>query len=342
MNAAYTFYRQRHYRLFESSVDAPQSTPSAHRVRVDSSPIASSPLRFLSNMLARETAEARSHPDGTRDVWEIAVWDPAPISLRMFCLFSPGHILVYWLFLPTAISDPRPSISVIRTIVLAGLLSAQMLLLQSSFSQQSKDASVIHKEVMNEYDTKYVHPRTQPLMRDVGTQYRGTKVFTDSVPQHEDEHDSVDVYAPTFIIRRGFHTRPNPNYARYVDPDGSSWRAMSSGSISTGIAPSVHTPAHLRDISSPIRPQPAIRQSLFRATGTGDGGSLGVLSHANSPLRKSASASFVGPQGQRERSLSPAKREGSRVKRSSFAPMPNGQRWSHLQGTGPRRESERF
>lgn len=342
MNAAYTFYHQRHYRLFENSVDAPPSTPSARRVRVDSSPIASSPLRFLSSMLARDNAETRSHPDATRDVWEIAVWDPTPISLRMFCLFSPGHILVYWLFLPTANSDPRPSMTVMTTMVLAGLLSAQMLLLQSSFSQQSKDASVIHKEVMNEYDTKYVHPRTQPQMRNVGTQYCSSTTSTESIPQYEDESDSVDIYPPTFIINRGFHTRPNPNYTRQVDPDGSAWRAMPAGSISTPVAPSVQTPTHLGDASSPIRPQTAIRQPQFRATGTGDGGSLGVLSHANSPLRNSASTNFLGPQGQRERSMSPAKREGSPLKRGSLVPMPNGQRWGHLQGTGARRESGRF
>ncbi len=331
MNASYTFYRQRHYRLFESSVDTPPSTPSAHRVRVDSSPIASSPLRFLSKMLASENAEARSHPDATRDVWEIAVWDPTPVSLRMFCLFSPGHILVYWLFLPTAISDPRPSTTVITTVVLVGLLSAQMLLLQSSFSQQSKDASVIHKEVMNEYDTKYVHPRTQPQMRDVGTQYCNSRRLTGGLPQCEDESESVDVYAPTFIINRGFHTRPNPNYAKHVDPDGFAWRAMPSGGTSTSIASSVQTPAHLRDASSPVRPQTAIRQPQFKAAGTRDGGSLGVFSHANSPLRKSASTNFVGPQGQRERSLSP-------LKRSSLAPMSNGQRRGDLQGA----ESGRF
>ena len=329
-NAAYTFYRRRHYRLFESSVGAPPSTPSAQRVHVDSSPIASSPLRFFSNMLGHENAKSRSHSDATRDVWQIAVWDPTPISLRTFCLFSPGHILVYWFFLPTAASDPRPSITVVTTMVLAGLLSAQLLFLQSKFSQQSKDASVIHREVMNEYDTKYVHPRTQPQMRNVGTQYCSSGISTHGIPQCEDEKDSVDVYAPTFIINRGFHTRPNPNYAKHVDPDGSAWRAMPSGSILSNTAPTVQTPAHLRDVSSPIRPQTAIRQPQFRATGTGDGGSLGIFSHVSSPLRKSASTNLVGPQGQRERSLSPAKKEGSLLKRSSHASIPNGQRWGRL------------
>ena len=340
MNAAYTFYRHRHYRLFEISVDAPPSTPSAQRVRVDSSPIASSPLRFLSHMLDRQNAEARSHSDATRDVWEIAVWDPTPVSLRMFCLFSPGHIFVYWLFLPTVISDPRPSTTVITTILLAGLLSAQMLLLQSSFSQQSKDASIIHKEVMNEYDTKYVHPRTQPQMRNVGTQYSNSGISTHRMPQCEDQNDSVDVYTPTFIMNRGFYTRPNSNYAKHVDPDGSAWRTVSSGGISTNIATALQTPAHLRDASSPMRPQTAIRQPHFRVASNGDGGSLGIFSHAHSPLRKSASTGIGGSK--RERSLSPVKREVSPLKPSGLASMPNGQRWGHLQGTGSRRESGRF
>lgn len=342
MNAAYTFYRQRHYRLFESSVDAVPHTPSARRVRVDSSPLASSPLRFLSHMLAGENAEARSHPDATRDVWEIAVWDPTPISLRMFGLFSPGHILLYWLLLPTAISDPRPSTTIFTTILLAGLLSVQLLLLQTSFSQQSKDASVIHKEVMNEYDIKYVHPRTQPLMRDVGTQCSDSRTPDYSLLQYEDENDCVDVYAPTFIINRGFHARPNPNYAKHFDPEGSAVRPTPSRGASTSKAPPFQTPAHLRDASSPIRPQTTIRQPQFRASGTGDGGNLGIFSHANSPLRKSASTNFVGPNGGRERSSSPQKREGSPLKRSSLAPMANGQRWGHIQGTAARRESGRF
>lgn len=346
MNAAYAFYRRRHYRLFESSVDTLPSTPSAHRVRVDSSPVASSPLRFLSNMLAGDTAEARSHPDATRDVWEVAVWDPTPVSLRMFCLLSPGHILVYCLLLPTSVSDPRPSVTVAITILLAGLLSAQMLLLSASFSQQSKDASVIHKEVMHEYDTKFVHPRTQPLMREVGTQFSDVRGSDDVLPPYAGKtQESVDTYTPTYIINRGFQTRPNPNYVKHVDPEASrlsTYRPTPSRGVSTSMAPPVQTPAHLRDVSSPLRPQTAIRQPQFRSAATGDGGSLGVYTHANSPLRKSESTTFVGPQGLRERSLSPAKREGSPLKRSSLAPQPNGHRSGHQRELQPRRESGRF
>ena len=281
-------------------------------------------------MLAGDNADARSHPDATRDVWEIAVWDPTPISLRMFCLLSPGHVMIYWLFLPTLTSDPRPSTTVMTTIVLAGLLSAQLLLLCSSFSQQSKDASVIHKEVMNEYDTKFVHPRTQPLMRDVGTQISNRKSSHSALPQYDGIDGSVDTYTPSFVINRGFQTRPNPNYAYHVDPEGLNQRPTPLRGVSTTIASSLQTPAHLRDMSSPLRPQTAIRQPHFRPAPVRDGGSLGVYTHADSPLRKSASANFVGPLGQRERSLSPQKREGSPLKRSNLAAMPNGIQSGHF------------
>lgn len=362
LNAVYTFYRKRHYRLFEQSVDAPPNTPSAHRVRVDSSPLSSSPLRFLQNIIAATTADARTHPDAARDVWEVAVWDPIPLCLRMFCLLSPGHVLVYFLFLPTASQDPRPSITVITTIILAALLSTQLLLLQSNFTQQLKDTSVIQKEVLHEYDTKYVHPRTQPLVRDVGTQYSATGTSTVDLPEYEPETNTVETYQPTIIINRGFHTRPNSNYLNHIDPDGLDHRLsrqVSHGLSSSTTVPSIKTPAHLRDLSSPLRPRTAIRQPQFRTSvvstdefSRGNGGSLGVYSHANSPLRKSASTNFPVTRHEPERSTSPVKggrereREGSPLKRSSVPGGQNGaiggQRWSHLQGTPARRESGRF
>ncbi|KAI4263198.1 MAG: hypothetical protein L6R42_001654 [Xanthoria sp. 1 TBL-2021] len=332
-NAAYTFYRRRHYRLFECSIDAVPSTPSAHRVRVDSSPVSSSPLRFLSSMLAADNAASRSHPDATRDVWELAVWDPTPLSLRLFCLFSPGHILVYWLFLPTGITDPRPSTTVVTTIALIVLLSTQLTMLQSGFSQQSKDSTVVYKEVLNEYDTKFVHPRTRPLTRDVGTQY------SNSSTSMNPGSASVDTYTPSIIINRGFHTRPNPNYMKHVDPDAP--RGTPTRHYANGCIPSSVTS---RDMSSPLRPTTAIRQPQFRPNGelrAGDGGNLGVYSHAHSPLRKSASTDF-GDDRHRHRARSPVKGEGSPLKRSSLAPGTSiGQRRENLQNNVVKRERAR-
>ncbi|MCJ1478570.1 hypothetical protein MMC13_007251 [Lambiella insularis] len=350
VNAAYTFYRRKHYRLFENSIEDAPSTPSARRVRVDSSPMSSSPLRFLTNILGSITAEARAYPDASRDVWEISVWDPIPLCLKMFCLFSPGHVLVYWFFLPVSSQDPRPSTTVVTTIALIAVLSVQLTVLQGNYSQQSKDSSLIHKEVMNEYDTKYVHPLAHPLVRDVGTQVSGFRHSFDTESPDENHGESVDTYMPVIVANRGYRTKPNPNYIDHVDPQGAHRRATTPlRTRPNGVISSFQTPAHLRDDSSPIQPRTAVRQSQMTANvgaGTGDGGSLGVYSHAHSPLKKSASTHFIGRRGERERGSSPLKRESSPVKRTSVTEcmngLPNNLRWPQLQGRPARRESGRF
>lgn len=289
-NTFYTFYRKRLYRLFEASIDQPPATPSARRVRVDSTPMSASPLRFFANVISG-SAESRAHPDAHRDVWELAVWDPLPICLRLFCLFSPGHVLVYWVFLPTQLSDPRPSVTIVTTIFITTLLSVQMSLLSSSFAQQAKDSMVVHKEVLNEYDTKFVHPRTQPVMRDVGTQFSAPDT---TQPGSDAKYNKVDTFTPTRVIHRGFKTSPNPNYVRFVDPEGASARRQSFATPNTSHKyTSLQSPS--RDASPVVRgPVASIRQPHFRPTpsGTGDGGSLGVFSHANSPLRRSTPANI--------------------------------------------------
>ncbi|KAL1969899.1 hypothetical protein VTN77DRAFT_7408 [Rasamsonia byssochlamydoides] len=357
LNAFYTFWRKRRYRLFEASIDKAPSTPSAQRVQVSSPPMSSSPIRFFSNVLSGETAESRRHPDPKRDVWEIAVWDPFPLSLRLFCSFSPGHILVYWLFLPISPSDPRPSVTVVTTIVLVTLLSVQMSFLSSSFSRQAKDSLIVHKEVMHEYDTKFVQPRTHPLMRDVGVQFSEEHAHH---PGSDRKYNEVELYTPTHVINRGFKTSPNPNYIGHVDPDSGSkpiWSPIRRQSFAPSPAQQsgIQTPSHLRDASPIIKAPGSMRQPQFKppTTGSGDGGSLGVYSHANSPLRKSTSLNFesrnqnTGDLNFRDRLTSPVKRQSSPLKRSSVpgdVTAAVAQRWSQLSGDlqNQRRDSGRF
>ncbi|KIW47983.1 uncharacterized protein PV06_00628 [Exophiala oligosperma] len=337
LNAAYTFSRKKHYRLFENSIDTVPSTPSAKRVRVDSSPVSSSPLRFLSTILGTESAQSRAHPDPKRDVWEVAIWDPLPVSLRIFCYFSPGHILIYWLFLPTIASDPRPSVTIVVTMFLAFLLSVQLWYLQSSFATQTKDTAFISKEVMHEYDTKYVRPRTQPIYRDVGTQFSENASYSAG---RDEQYNTVEVYTPMVVINRGFNTHANANYSQYTDPD----TALSSNLRHRVSTPDLKSPAQAIQPSSSVRPLTAMRQPNFRPLPAGgDGGSLGVYSHAASPLRKSTSSNFARErltQSPEKRSISPDKRMS--VPAGGINTIAASQRWGHLKPDRHRRESGRF
>ncbi|KAL1864507.1 hypothetical protein VTK73DRAFT_5833 [Phialemonium thermophilum] len=303
-NAFYAINRSRHYRLFEANIESGMSTPSAKRVRVDSSPVSSSPLRLLSGIIGTETAESRAHPDKTRDVWEISVWDPLPLSMHLFCLFSPGHILIYLLSLPLTPLDPRPSVTVFNCVLLQVMLTAQLLLLHSRYSQQSKDTAIIQKEVLHEYDSKYVHPHLHPVVREAGTQV--------SLGESGVEQEEIETGTPTTLIRRGFKTHPNPNYAKYYDPDYAAATTTHSHSPNV-MSPSLFTPTgnlkHSKTHSA--IPSQSFRSSGFRqslppsivspsspavststSTGAGPtsfGGNLGVYSHANSPLKKATS-----------------------------------------------------
>ncbi|KAK7927135.1 hypothetical protein PG985_004133 [Apiospora marii] len=317
LNAFYTMNRTRKYRLFEADVEKEQNTPSAHRVRVQSSPVSSSPLRLFAHMVSTESAESRAHPDRTRDVWEIAVWDPLPICLRLFSLFSPGHVLVYWIFLPLETLDPRPSVTVVKCLFLQVILSGQMWMLQSRFSQQNKDTSIIQKEVLHEYDTKFVHPRLYPTVRDASTQLSQDDIGN--------EQEAVEVGTPSTVLRRGFRTNPNPNYAKHINADAGTTSARPSTRSTSGQAlftpragprnsdsfsSSVNSrPSAMRrstpGFPSPMNPTPSQAVSTSTTTQTqtqGNGGYLGVHTHPSSPLKKAPSMGDLGFRSPRNNS----------------------------------------
>lgn len=118
------------------------------------------------------------------------MWDPRPAALGVFTLFSPGHVVVYWLLLPVGAGGG--SGTVVTALVLQGVLSVQMGLLVRGFAQKEVDTRVIHKEVFNEYDTKFVHPLVHPVVRDVGTQIStstGTNTNTTATDTSTDPYD---------------------------------------------------------------------------------------------------------------------------------------------------------
>jgi Protein of unknown function (DUF2418) len=296
-----------------------------------------------------ESAESRAHPQAGRDVWEISVWNPTPLGLKLLCLFSPAHVVIYWMFLPTAPLDPSPSVTYVKTIFLVAVLSSFVSFMRIIFEQQQKDTSIISKHVLREYDTKFVHPSLNHPVRDVGIQtppskkaqhsdsgsatYADAGVGTAALPE-------VVAYTPHTVINRGFHISPNPEYASQYDPDNLLKREEAprlqhskTTPLFTSTTPTAYrTPlgypnsaassamASAADFSSPLRPVAAQRLSkqkspVRHSTGTsgGEGGSLGVYSHAASPLRKAASQNFLKGKSEVEK----LRREGSPLKRMS-------------------------
>ena len=306
-------------------------------------------IHTVLSSFSSESTASRAHPQEGRDVWEVSVWDPTPLGLKLLCLFSPVHVLVYSMFLPTAPLDPTPSLTYFKTFLLVSVVSAQALFLRHNFEQQQKDKAIINREVLHEYDTKFVHPNLNPPVRDVGTQTPPARKSA----RHSADGDTrdarvgpltpeVETYTPHTIINRGFHISPNPSYASQYDPDNLLEREEAtrvSRSITTphfgaqtpiawrtpSVVPSAASSSFassIADFSSPLRPvtaqrqqhrQSPVRHSTGTSTAGGEGGSLGVYSHAASPLRKAASQNFLKGKNDVDR----VRREGSPLKRIS-------------------------
>ena len=153
----------------------------------------------------------------------------------------------------------------------------------------------------------------------------------------------MTTFQPTHVINRGYRTNPNPNYVDQADQEVVAQNSYMRPSAST---PDVRSTSYRSDFSSPLKPQTTIKQPVFRPTA--GGGSLGVFSHAASPLRKSASTNFTPARTQPYDNTNGSRTIQSPEKRRS---TPGGglqstnvaaQRWGHLKPDKTRRETGHF
>lgn len=220
------------------------------------------PWLVLSPSYWLSTTASPSHPDAATDVWELAIWDPTPLSQRLFALFSPAHVAVYFLSFPLVTTtygyhNPAPTTpgSFLGTVIaIQVLMSVQMLYVQHAFGQQQKDIGIRNRQVLHEYDTKYVHPRLNSIRRDVSVQCDASTSST----------DRVEVFTPQFN-RLGFRTASSTAvYDRPYRPSSSSPSITASSTVPRSYMGSATTTTNPNTGPSAFRPFVPRSQTDFK------------------------------------------------------------------------------
>ena len=145
-----------------------------------------------------------SHPDPYPDkynekpIWFIKVWDPSPFSLYLACSFSPVILLTIWL-ISSFVSFWRISLLLIVTNV-----SAFSIIYR--FFQLVSDKQIIYQETFNEYNRKYVIPKTCVLKKNAlvdatcGPMALPDDIVHDDIVGHLQKENVFDITPITFYI----------------------------------------------------------------------------------------------------------------------------------------------
>lgn len=129
------------------------------------------------------------------------VWQAPEVSLRIFTLYSPLHLLIYIANTRTGHhSGSGKAYMLFISLGLMAFISAQTAILIYFYAALVKDKELIAGEVMNEYNQKFVMPRAMPVCRDASTMTSQSemlgpedfrpitqRVYADSQTQHEND-----------------------------------------------------------------------------------------------------------------------------------------------------------
>lgn len=117
---------------------------------------------------AINSARHSSHQEGPK-MHAIDMWQAPEAPLRIFCLYSPLHAIIYLTnmnAIPLVLHAPAPRVSTFFAgLIFMAALSAQTSLVVYFFRNLIRDKAVIAGEVMNEYNEKVRNFRCLLLRR---------------------------------------------------------------------------------------------------------------------------------------------------------------------------------
>lgn len=101
-------------------------------------------------------------------VWTLDTWNPSVVNLHLLALFSPLNVLLLWF-------GPLGVFNVVIVTPLLTLFLAYLIL--AKFSNKLTDLSVLHAEVLREYEVSVVRPLSSVARRDAAVGSDGSVSF---------------------------------------------------------------------------------------------------------------------------------------------------------------------
>lgn len=149
-----------------------------------------------------------------KDVWQLQVWDPPRFALMLACTLSPPVLVV--LYAGTLL----PLYSLAASYL---ALSAATYLTVARFQLLVADKQLLYQEMFQEYNKKFVHPKTSVLRKDaVIDATLGPRILADYTVQTEPVAHLYTAKLKVFITHdihgKAHNTAPRSALSRLASP----------------------------------------------------------------------------------------------------------------------------
>lgn len=175
-NFGYALFSFRNYTLLYSSISEKPKSASARKLSLRNDmndSIVEKVYKFFynhTNQAQELTSDDESFYDDEdtineinlieKDIWELKVWNPSKFSLFILTNFSPVLLLVIKL-----ISKELP---IWKILIIAGLFNSIFyFIVTQRFLILLQDKQILYQEMFQEYNNKFVKPKTSILKKDV-------------------------------------------------------------------------------------------------------------------------------------------------------------------------------
>lgn len=181
-NALFCYSRTKKYSLVDRPLDKVPDTPSCRKVPYENttdqseslSNVQASPIKkAFDSLLSFSSVSSATPPTFNQDgeeipeIWVLDVWDPPLFNLILMAIYSPLNVLLIW----------YGPLTFFIIVVLLPLQSYYLYTLTNLFLVQQKDRTILHSEVLSEYEQKVVRPVVSAARRDAAIGVDGEVQF---------------------------------------------------------------------------------------------------------------------------------------------------------------------